>query len=71
MHVAPLDRVSLGPKSEYRFRYWLIVGAEAQIARRLDELWKKYSEERARLSDNSLDPPSDAVPDSKNKAARE
>jgi hypothetical protein len=42
MHVAPLDRVSLGPKSEYRFRYWLIVGTQAQIAQRLDELWRKY-----------------------------
>jgi uncharacterized protein (DUF885 family) len=49
MHVAPLARVSLGPKSEYRFRYWLVVGTAAQIAIRLDELWKKYSEERAEL----------------------
>jgi hypothetical protein len=49
MHMAPLDRVSLGPKSVYRFRYWLVVGAEAQIANRLDELWKLYSEECALL----------------------
>jgi hypothetical protein len=49
MHVAPLDRVSLGPKSQYRFRYWLVVGTEAKIAARLDELWGKYSGERAQL----------------------
>ncbi len=50
MHVAPIDRVLLGPKSTYRFRYWLIVGTEAQIATRLDELAKKYSAERADLT---------------------
>lgn len=50
MHVAPLDRVSLGPKSEYRFRYWLVVGTEAEIAARLDALWSKYSAERAELN---------------------
>lgn len=51
MHVAPLDRVSLGAKSEYRFRYWLVVGTEKQIGERLDTLWKMYSAERAELSD--------------------
>ena len=56
MHVAPLDRVSLGPQSEYRFRYWLVVGDEAQIANRLDALWAKYAGERARLSDGSRTP---------------
>lgn len=51
MHIAPLDRVSLGPKSNYRFRYWLIVGNEAQIVARLDALWKKYSQERSQLTE--------------------
>ncbi len=50
MHVAPLDRVSLGPKSIYRFRYWLILGTAPQIATRLDELWKMYPAERAELT---------------------
>jgi hypothetical protein len=71
MHVAPLDRVSLGPKSKYRFRYWLVVGTEAQIASRLDELWQKYSGERARLSDGSLGPGNAAGRESKNNAPRE
>jgi len=53
MHVAPLDRVSLGPKSEYRFRYWLVVGTEPEIASRLDMLWKLYSGERSSLSDGA------------------
>jgi hypothetical protein len=43
--------VSLGPKSNYRFRYWLIVGNEAQIVARLDALWKKYSQERSQLTE--------------------
>ena len=51
MHVAPLDRVRLGAKSEYRFRYWLIVGNQTEIATRLDALWEKHSGERARLKD--------------------
>jgi len=50
MHVAPIDRVNLGPKSTYRYRYWLVVGTEAQLGARLDELLKKYSDERASLS---------------------
>jgi len=49
MHVAPIDRVMLGPKSTYRYRYWLLVGTEPQIAARLDALWEKYSAERAGL----------------------
>jgi hypothetical protein len=50
MHVAPIDRVNLGPKSTYRYRYWLVVGTEAQITARLDELLRKYATERAELS---------------------
>ena len=50
VHVAPLDRVNLGPQSTYRYRYWLVVGTEAQIAARLDALWEKYSTERASLT---------------------
>ncbi|MBL9199994.1 MAG: hypothetical protein JNL39_05775 [Opitutaceae bacterium] len=51
MHVAPIDRVNLGPRSTYRFRYWLLVGREPQLAARLDELWRKYSAERAALTE--------------------
>lgn len=53
MHVAPVDRVNLGPKSTYRYRYWLVVGTEAAIAARLDTLWEKYSGERAQLTNPS------------------
>jgi hypothetical protein len=49
MHVAPLDRVALGPKSTYRYRYWLVVGDETSISSRLDALWKAFSEDRAEL----------------------
>ena len=50
MHVAPIDRILLGPKSTYRYRYWLVVGDQATIADRLDSLWKKYSTEQAELT---------------------
>ncbi len=50
MHVAPVDRVNLGPKSTYRYRYWVVVGTDQQIAARLDALWEKYSADRAELT---------------------
>jgi len=50
MHIAPIDRVLLGPTSTYRYRYWLVVGTQSQIAARLDALWKQYSTERAELT---------------------
>lgn len=52
IHVAPLDRVALGPKSTYRYRYWMILGTTEEIAARLDALWKRYSEEKAKLTDS-------------------
>lgn len=51
VHVAPIDRVKMGPQSTYRYRYWMIVGMEAQIAARLDSLWDKYSAEKSELID--------------------
>lgn len=51
MHVAPLDRLKLGPKAEYRYRYWLVIGTKAQLAARLDVLLERYSAERAELRD--------------------
>ncbi|MFC1766506.1 hypothetical protein ACFL6U_31060 [Planctomycetota bacterium] len=49
MHVAPIDRVHLGPRSTYRYQYWLIVGNEATLAKGLEVLWTKYATERAQL----------------------
>jgi hypothetical protein len=57
MHVAPLDRVPLGPKSEYRYRYWLIVGTETELAAQLDALWKRYADERATFASEPAVPP--------------
>ena len=50
VHMAAIDRILLGPKSTYRYRYWLVVGTEAQIATRLDSLTAKYIGERAQLT---------------------
>lgn len=49
MHVAPLDSVALTPRSEYRYRYWLLTGTEAELAATLEKLWAKYSREQAVL----------------------
>lgn len=48
-HIAPVARVHLGPQSMLSYRYWLIVGTETKIAQCLDELWKKYHEEKVIL----------------------
>ena len=53
MHVAPLDRVSLGARTTYRYRYWLVVGDANQLADRLESLWLKYSKERAELGETT------------------
>lgn len=50
MHVAPIARVNLGPKSTYGYRYWLIVGTEAELAEGLERLWKQYAAEKAEFS---------------------
>ena len=47
VHIAPVARTKLGPRSTYSYRYWLAVGTEEQIAKRLDALWDKYSKETA------------------------
>jgi len=51
LHVAPLDRVALGPRSCYRYRYWLVVGDRETLASRLDALWEKYASEQAELTE--------------------
>lgn len=47
MHLAALDRVSLGPDTVYQFRYWLVVGARELVQSRLDELDQRYAGESA------------------------
>ena len=56
VHVAPIDRVPLGPRSTYRYRYWLVVGSEARIAARLEELIHRHGAERAELTNPSSSP---------------
>lgn len=50
IHVAPLEAVRLGPKSRLQFRYWLIVGTEAEIVPRLDALWKVHADETIEIT---------------------
>jgi arylsulfatase A-like enzyme len=49
VHIAPVDLVEIGPKSTLKYRYWLLVGTETQIAQQLDTLWQKYSSERVEV----------------------
>jgi hypothetical protein len=50
MHVAPLDRVRLGSRTKYQYRYWLIIGTEAELEKQLDELWIRYQNEKATMN---------------------
>jgi len=52
MHIAPIDRVLMGPKSTYRYRYWLVVGNQSQITSRLDQLRTNYSNEKSTLTNS-------------------
>jgi hypothetical protein len=49
VHIAPVARAKLGPRSIYKYRYWLAVGTETQIAKRLDTLGGKYATDTAEL----------------------
>ena len=61
VHLAPLDRVKLGPDSIYRYRYWLIVGDKDSIAKRLDSLIAKYFLEQAELEQAELKRPESKI----------
>ncbi len=50
MHVAPIDRVRLSHACTFRYRYWLTVGTESEIAERLDVLRAKYSSETSEIT---------------------
>lgn len=50
MHVAPIVRARIAPKSTFRYRYWLVLGDEVSISKRLETLWAKYADERATLT---------------------
>ncbi|MCM2370497.1 hypothetical protein [Aporhodopirellula aestuarii] len=49
MHVAPLGRLKLGPKTTFRYRYWLVLGDESLISNSLDALIQKYADETIEL----------------------
>ena len=52
VHLAPITKAKLGPKSSLTYRYWMIVGTESSTAKRLDVLWQKYSGEKLKVSAN-------------------
>lgn len=50
VHLAPIGKVKLGPKSTLRYRYWIVVGAEDEIVAAVDELIARYREEEFTLT---------------------
>lgn len=56
LHVAPIAVVPIGPRSVYRYRFWLIVGDAGQIGVALDELWRRHGRERAEFVPSPPDP---------------
>lgn len=53
VHIAPISRVNLGPKSTFGYRYWLVVGDRQSVAAKLDELIQRHSNERSKLTEMS------------------
>ena len=49
VHMAPIAKVKLGPKSILQYRYWLVTGERESIAARLDELLKQHADEKLKL----------------------
>ncbi|MCX7819771.1 MAG: hypothetical protein N2652_11305 [Kiritimatiellae bacterium] len=47
VHLAPIDVVPMGPHSTYRYRFWLVVGTENEIATSLDALRARYGDHHA------------------------
>jgi len=47
VHLAALDVVPMGPRSIYRYRFWLVVGTVDELAAGLDVLRARYATERA------------------------
>ena len=50
VHIAPVARAKLEPRSTYSYRYWLVTGDKKSIAERLETLWAKHATERATLT---------------------
>ncbi|GAB5405245.1 MAG: hypothetical protein Aurels2KO_34760 [Aureliella sp.] len=51
VHIAPITRVRLGPKSTFEYRYWLILGDRDGITACLETLMVAYRDERSVLHD--------------------
>lgn len=46
IHLAPIGRLQLGPKSTLEYRYWMITGTKEEITKRVDALLAKYPKEK-------------------------
>ena len=55
MHLAPIEVLRLGPQSSLRYRYWLVVGTQSDVAASLDTLMGRYRGESLTLT-TSADP---------------
>ncbi|TWU56673.1 hypothetical protein Poly51_25900 [Rubripirellula tenax] len=50
MHLAPIQSVTLSPKSVFRYRYWIITGDAEALSDRLDQLITLYCKESFELT---------------------
>lgn len=49
VHIAPLATATFEPRALLRYRYWLVVGSEHELAAGLDALWAAHADERLDL----------------------
>jgi hypothetical protein len=51
IHLAPIAKVPLGPKSILEYRYWMVVGSKAHVTKTINVLLSKYQKEKISLSE--------------------
>lgn len=51
IHLAPIAKVPLSPKSILEYRYWMVVGSKADMTRNINILLSKYQQEKISLSE--------------------
>ncbi|QTN33723.1 hypothetical protein HZ994_15860 [Akkermansiaceae bacterium] len=51
MHLAPIGKLKIAPKSVLGYRYWMVMGSKEEIEPRLDVLLKEHRDEKLKVTE--------------------